>query len=292
MSIEATGNTLKIAATGAEEGGGDITGGFAGDGLAGGGDTADVTLSLAPGGVSNDKLPEAAVSTNKIAPGQVIKNLNGLTDSVFLTAGANINITPTGGDSLMIEATGVGVGDITAVNVGEGLAGGGTSGNITVSVAQQGVTSFHLADDSVGLSQLAPEVSFGRVQPGNGGTFDSPSVVLGHPSNTVPAGTNAATIGGGGDSSSPNVSSGAWATVGGGRRNEALEDYDTVGGGQGNEASGQSSTVGGGQGHLTSGFGFVIGGGESNTASGTDSTVAGGAAIRPLGLGPRCRAES
>ncbi len=124
----------------------------------------------------------------------------------------------------------------------------------------------------MGLSELAPEVSFGRVVPGAA----SPNLILGHPSNTVPPGTSGATIGGGGQSNIPNTASGDNSTVGGGSGNDSTGSSSTVGGGAGNDASGHLSTVGGGLGNDATGFRSTVGGGEVNDSTGNSSTVWGG----------------
>jgi len=53
-------------------------------------------LGIAPLGVQTSHLANLAVTDAKIASGQVVKGLNGLTDQVLLAAGANITITPSG----------------------------------------------------------------------------------------------------------------------------------------------------------------------------------------------------
>jgi hypothetical protein len=71
--------------------------------LAGNG-TPGSPLGIANGGVGTAQLANNAVTAAKIAPAQVVKALNGLTDSVVLQAGANMAIT-TAGNTLTIAST-------------------------------------------------------------------------------------------------------------------------------------------------------------------------------------------
>jgi hypothetical protein len=141
-------------------GSGTITGVTAGNGLTGGGSSGNVTLNVGAGagisiGGDSIGLVDGGVTSAKIAAGQVVKSLNGLEDAVTLAAGSNVSITPSG-QTLTIAATpGGGGGDITAVAAGTGLSGGGTSGDVTLGIANGGVGNGQLADGAVNSSKIA-----------------------------------------------------------------------------------------------------------------------------------------
>jgi outer membrane lipoprotein-sorting protein len=65
---------------------------------------------LANSAVGNSHLSGNAVTADKIAPGQVVKSLNGLADGVSLVAGNNVTITPSGNLLTISAAAGGGTG--------------------------------------------------------------------------------------------------------------------------------------------------------------------------------------
>ncbi len=67
--------------------------------------TGGSPLGVANQAVGNAQLADGAVSGAKIASGQVVKSLNGLTDGLTLAAGSNVTITPSG-NTLTIAAAG------------------------------------------------------------------------------------------------------------------------------------------------------------------------------------------
>ena len=292
LTSDALGNGTWQPAPGAA---GDITGVAAGSGLSGGGTTGDVTLAV-------DTAVTQSRVTGTCAPGSSIRavNQNG---------------------TVACEPDDDSGGDITAVNTGTGLSGGGTTGAVTLAVdttvVQSRVAGTCPAGSSIrtvnqdGTVACEPDDDTpGWSLTGNAGTNPSTNFIGTTDNNAlelrvngvralrlVPTGGTpsvvagfsgnsvsgvGAVVAGGGQLGSPNTAADL-ATVGGGVSNNASGPESAVGGGLANIASAQLATVGGGFSNAATGFASTVAGGENNSAPAEDATVPGGASNRAGG---------
>ena len=142
-----------------------ITAVTAGAGLTGGGTSGAVTLDIGAGAgiaVSADQvsLADGGVVPAKLQPsataGQVLMTVasggQAPGDGALALAGNAVAWqTPTSG------------GDITAVNAGTGLTGGGAAGDVTVGIANQGVGTVQLADNAVTNPKVANGIAYSKL---------------------------------------------------------------------------------------------------------------------------------
>ncbi len=125
------------------------------DGAVGGVEIADGAVStskIQDGTIGANDIAAGAVTSAKIAAAQVVKSINTLKDDVTITGGQNITISSTG-NTLTISSTASG--GITSVIPGSGLTGGGASGDVTLSVANNGITSTMIQDNAVTSADIA-----------------------------------------------------------------------------------------------------------------------------------------
>jgi hypothetical protein len=226
---------------------------------------------VAPNAVSGAGLQDASISAGKVAAGQVVKSLNGLTDHVTLSAGPNVTLTPSG-NGLRIAADSGRDWSLTGnVATGSEFLGTINSGPLELRVNNQPVL---------------------RLQP----TIGTPNLIGGFRGNQAGGGRVGeivgGTIGGGGETGRTNRVFNDFCTVAGGAGNVAgsfdylgyASSHATVSGGGMNHAQGQGSFVGGGWQNTNRSDTAMIGGGASNLID-TNSfvgVVAGGVGNRIL----------
>jgi hypothetical protein len=103
----------------------------------------------------SQNVADSIITSNKIADGQVVRSLNSIKDNVKIVGQDNIQVI-TQNDSIVISlAPGNGEGDITGVFAGEGLEGGGISGNVTLSLGNNSVTTSKIANNAVTNNKIA-----------------------------------------------------------------------------------------------------------------------------------------
>jgi hypothetical protein len=109
------------------------------------------------------KFPDGTVQTTAFNPNQVVRSLNGLQGDLFIAAGTNITVTPSGGNTLTIAAPNA----LTEVAHNATLTGKGTAAS-PLGIANGGVGTPQLADMSVTTAKLADNsVTAAKIAPGN-----------------------------------------------------------------------------------------------------------------------------
>lgn len=118
-------------------------------------------LGIANSGVGTLQLANNAVTAAKIAPAQVVKSINGLTDQVLLQAGANIAITPSGNALTIayVEKVRTPVQGRSVVNLGLGIGKEGTHVFYTVPAGKRLVIEFITVEVSTEGDEVTPYVS-------------------------------------------------------------------------------------------------------------------------------------
>ncbi len=112
------------------------------------------------GPVANLSVASNAITKDKIATGQVVKSLNGLTDNVTLIAGANVTLTPSG-NTITIAASGGsgGTGLQTLQSTNGTLDILNPNGPVTTAnVADNAINTAHLVNGAVTAQKLAAGV--------------------------------------------------------------------------------------------------------------------------------------
>jgi hypothetical protein len=97
------------------------------------------------------KFPDGSLQTTAFDPNQVVRSLNGLHGDLSLTAGTNITVTPSGGNTLTIAAPNV----LTSVFHNATLTGNGTIPS-PLGIADGGVGTVQLANSAVTAAKIAP----------------------------------------------------------------------------------------------------------------------------------------
>lgn len=235
--------------------------------------------SVAANTITAISIQDASITAAKLAPGQVVRSLNGLTDDITLAAGANLTLTPIG-NTLTLSA-----------NTGWALTGNAGTDPASQFIGTTDAQPLALRVNNAPVLRLVPASIPGS---SGGGIFqpstDAPNVIAGNSANEVAANVAGATISGGGGwslfNSRPNIVRGNFSTISGGVDNEIRDGSvnSVIGGGSQNiiRASVNGVTVAGGLRNETGPGGYgtskaaTVSGGELNNAEGDWSAVPGG----------------